>query len=277
MDVKTLNNTSPWEWPEDAGTTILGVLTDEHAEEFDRVLAAELAGDEVVVNDELAEALLAIVRNPGEPEALRGSAAISLGPALEHADTFGFEDSDDLLISEATFLRIQQSLRDLFQEAAVPKDVRRRILEASVRAPQEWHDEVVRSAYSSEDDAWKLTAVFCMRFIRGFDEQILEALNSEDSEVHYEAVCGAGSWGLDAAWPHITALLSASDTDKELRIAAIDAVAAIRPQEAGDVLGDLTASDDEEIVDAVHEALTIAHGESGWLDLDEEDDEDESE
>lgn len=40
------------------------------------------------------------------------------------------------------------------------------------------------------------------------------------------------------------------DTDKELRIAAIDAVAAIRPLEAGDILGSLSDSDDEEIVEA---------------------------
>lgn len=148
MDVKTLNNTPPWEWPDDAGTTILGVLTDEHAENSDRVLAAELAGEEGVINDEFADALLAIVGNPGEPEELRGKAAISLGPALEHADTFGFEDADDQLIFEATFSRIQKSFRDLFHEDAVPRDVRRRILEASVRAPQEWHNEPVRSAYS---------------------------------------------------------------------------------------------------------------------------------
>jgi hypothetical protein len=275
MDVKTLNNTPPWEWPEDAGKTILGVLVDEHAEDSDRVLAAELAGDEVVVNDELANALLAIVGNPGEPEELRGMAAIALGPALEHADTFGFEDDDDLLISEAAFLRIQQSLREFFLKSDVPQDVCRRILEASVRAPQGWHDEAVRSAYSSGDGDWKLTAVFCMRFIRGFDEQILEALNSEDKEVHYEAVCAAGSWEVDAAWSHAVALVSASDTEKELRIAAIDAVAAIRPLEAGDILGSLSDSDDEEIAEAVYDALTIARGESAWLDLDEEDDEDE--
>ena len=225
MDVKTLNNTPPWEWPEEAGTTILGVLTDEHAEDSDRVLAAELAGDGVVVNDELANALLAIVGNPGDPEELRGTAAISLGPALEHADTFGFEDPDDLLISEAAFVRIQQALRDPFQEEAVPQDVRRRILEASVRAPQEWHIEAVRSAYSSEDGEWKLTAVFCMRFIRGFDEQILEALNSEDPEIHYEAVCAAGSWGVNAALSHVVELAFDSNSDKALRIAAIDAIA----------------------------------------------------
>jgi len=277
MDVKILNNTPPWEWPEDAGTTILGVLTDEHAEGSDRVLAAELAGDEVVVNDEFADALLTIVGNRGEPEELRGRAAISLGPALEHADTFGFEDADDLLISEAAFLRIQRSLRDLFQEAAVPQDVRRRILEASVRAPLEWHNEAVRSAYSSEDGAWKLTAVFSMRFIRGFDDQILESLNSEVPDIHLEAVCVTGSWGMDAAWSHVVALVSASDTEKDLRIAAIDALATIRPLEAGDILDSLSDSDDEEIVEAVYDALTMARGESGWLDLDEEDDEDEEE
>lgn len=277
MDVKTLNNTPPWEWPEDAGTTILGVLTDEHAEGSDRVLAAELAGDGIVVNDQLADALLAIVGNPGEPEELRGMAAISLGPALEHADTFGFEDADDLLISEAAFLRIRQALRDLFQEAAVPQDVRRRILEASVRAPEEWHNEAVPSAYSSGDGDWKLTAVFCMRFIRGFDEQILEALNSEDPEVHYEAVCAAGSWAVNAALSHVVALVFGSDTDKALRIAAIDAVASIRPLEAREILGDLTESDDDEIIEAVYDALAIGSGESEWLDLDEEDDDDEDE
>lgn len=275
MDVKTLNNTPPWEWPEDAGATILGVLTDGHAEDSDRILAAELAGDVVVINDELADALLAVVGRSSDPDELRGVAAISLGPALEHADTFGFEDGDDLLLSEAAFLRIQESLHALFLEARVPQDVRRRILEASVRAPQEWHDEAVRSAHSSGDGAWRLTSVFCMRFIRGFDEQILEALNSEDPEVHYEAVCAAGSWGVNAALSHVVALVFGSDTDKDLRIAAIEAVAGIRPLEAREILGDLAESDDDEIVEAVYDALAIAGGESEWLDLDEEEDEEE--
>jgi hypothetical protein len=52
------------------------------------------------------------------------------------------------------------------------------VLEASVRAPQDWHLDAIREAYSSTDEAWSLTAVFCMRFVRGFNEQILEALES---------------------------------------------------------------------------------------------------
>jgi hypothetical protein len=45
-----------------------------------------------------------------------------------------------------------------------------------VRAPQDWHENAVGSAYASGDDTWKLTAVFCMRFVRGFDGQIVEEL-----------------------------------------------------------------------------------------------------
>ena len=56
-----------------------------------------------------------------------------------------------------------------FMDGDIPKDVRREILEASVRAPQDWHQEAVRMAYSSDDESWRLTAVFCMCYIRGFE------------------------------------------------------------------------------------------------------------
>jgi len=119
---------------------------------------------------------------------VRGRAVISLGPILEHADTQGFEDADDLPITEPAFHRLQESLRKLYRDANVPKEVRRRILEASVRAPQDWHEDAIRVAYSSGDEVWRLTAVFCMRFVRGFEEQILEALDTEKPDIHYEAV-----------------------------------------------------------------------------------------
>jgi hypothetical protein len=97
-----------------------------------------------------------------------------------------------------------------------------RILEASVRAPQSWHPAAVRAAYASDDRAWRLTGVLCMRYVRGFDAQILEALGSEDPDMHYEAVCAAGAWEVDAAWPHIAALVTSGETDKPLLLAAIE-------------------------------------------------------
>ena len=80
----------------------------------------------------------------------------------------------------------------------------------------------------------------------------------------------ADDWSVDAAWPHVAALVTGENVDKPLRLAAIDAVASIRPEDAAEVLGDLLDSTDEDIVEAVHEALAMAEGAT---DEDEEDDE----
>ncbi len=263
MDVKILTNIPPWEWPEGTDKVLLDILRDGRAATSDRLLAAELAGNFTVINDELVEALLTIVRSGDESEKLRGQAAISLGPVLEHADMEEFQDPDDVPIVEQTFHRIQESLRRLYMDAGVPKDVRRRILEAAVRAPQDWQRDAIRAAYASDDEAWRLTAVFCMRFVRGFTKQILEALNSSNPDIHYEAVHAAGNWEVDAAWSHVVALVRSMDTEKQLLLAAIEAVGSIRPREAGEVLDDLADSDDEDIADAVSEALAMAAGLSG--------------
>lgn len=274
MDLEILKNTPPWDWPADTDKDLLAALTDRDAQPDERLLAVELAGDYTVINDPLASALLAIVGEPDETQALRCQAATSLGPALAHADLYGFDDTEDLLLSEGMFHEAQRSLRELYHDADAPTEVRRRALEASVRAPQDWHRDAVRKAYSREDEAWRLTAVFCMGHVSGFDDQILEALDSDNPEIHYEAVCAAGNWGIDAAWRHIVGLLDAEDTDKPLRLAAIDAVANIRPEEAGLVLDELFDSEDEEIVEAVNEALAMAEG--ALMTEEEREDEDEA-
>jgi hypothetical protein len=275
MDLEVLRDTPPWEWPAGAAGTILEILGDDRAEPARRLLAAELAGDFSVINDELAEALLAIARGSDEPEELRGEAAVSLGPALEYADIEGFEDPDAVTISEQTFRKIQESLRELYLNADVPEVVRRRVLESSVHAPQDWHPDAVRAAYSSGDEIWRLTAVFCMRYLRGFDDQILEALGSKNEDIHYEAVCAAGNWGVDAAWSHVARLVTSKGTDKATLLAAMDALAGIRPREAGAILVGLTDSDDEDIVEAAHEAMTMAEGLSEIEDDDEEEEDEE--
>jgi hypothetical protein len=259
MDLKTLLDTPPWEWPRDTGSTLLKFLTDRRASDSDRLIAADLAGDYVVINDGLADALLAIVSNANEPEELRAQAAISFGPVLQTADTDGFEDPDDVPpITGQTFHRIQDSLRKVYLDLGAPKLVRRRILEASVRAPEIWHHDAIRDAYASGDREWILTAVFSMRYVRGFDDQILAALKNPDPEIHYQAVDAAGNWSLDAAWSHIVELVADADTPKPLLLAAIEAVGNIRPAEAPEILTDLADSDDEEIAEAADEAIKMA-------------------
>ncbi len=280
MDLKTLKDTPPWEWPQGTDKMLLGILRDDQRDESDRLLAAELAGDYTVINDELAEALLSIVLSGEEPEDLRARAVISLGPALETAYMDEFEDPEDVPISEETFQRIQESLRKLYTDTDIPKEVRRRILEGSVRAPEDWHREAIRDAYSSDDASWRLTAVFGMGYIRGFDTEILEALENENEDIHYQAVCAAGNWEVDAAWSHVTRLATSELTDTWLRLAAIEAVASIRPQEAEAILSELTQSDDQDIVDAAYEAMAMAglFPDEDYDDEDEDyDDEDEDE
>lgn len=269
MDLRTLKETPPWDWPDSTGKALLDILRDERATESDLLLASELAGDFTVIDDALADALLVILRSDNASEQVRGQAAISLGPVLEHADTEGFEAADQLPITQSMFHRLQKSLHDLYLDAEVPGEVRRRILEASARAPQAWHQDAVRAAFSAADEAWRLTAVFCMRFVRGFDEEILEALEDTNPDIHYEAVLAAGNWEVDAAWPHVAALVTSRETEKPLLLAAIEAIASIRPDEAGEILHDLADSDDEDIVAAVDEAMAVAAGPS---DEDEDDD-----
>ena len=100
MELKIFKDIPPWEWPEDADRIFLGVLGDDRTDESERLLAAELGGDFVVINDELVDALLAIVHNSKDSESLRARAAISLGPALEYAYMDGFEDAGDVPISK---------------------------------------------------------------------------------------------------------------------------------------------------------------------------------
>jgi hypothetical protein len=274
MELKILKHTPPWDWPEEAGEILLGILRDDHADGPERLLAAELAGDFTVINEELVDALLSIVRRGDQTEELRCRAAISLGPVLEQAEMDGFEDPEYVPISEETFRGLQESLHKLYMDTDVTKDVRRRILEASVRAPQNWHKDAVRAAYSIDDESWRLTAVFCMQFIRGFDKQIIEALESENPDIYYEAICAAGNWGLDLAWSHAAEIVTSEDTDKVLLLAAINAVASIRPLEAAEILGDLTDSEDEDIAEAALEALAMAQ----WqLEAEDWDDDEEDE
>ena len=265
MDLTRLARIPPWQWPPDIGHTLLAVLRDQQADESEHLLAAEMAGEIVAINDNLAGALLSIVGDATASDELRSRAALSLGPVLEQMDMDSVDDIPGLdeeldaqPISEHTFHRIQESLRARYLEDDIPKEVRRRILEASVRAPADWHRDAIRAAYSREDREWRLTAVFAMQFVGGFTDEIVAALDDPDEEIRYEAVTAAGNWEVDAAWPYVSALLAAPNTDKALLLAAIEAGVAIRPQEAEPLLADLSDSHDAEIADAAGSAMMMA-------------------
>jgi len=274
MNVTTLNEIPPWDWPEDARGVLLQTLRDGERDAADRPLAAQLAGNMVVIDDRLAELLLGLIADGDELAEVRAAAAIALGPVLEQGYVDGFDDPEDVPISEKAFHAIQDAMREAYLDGSIPKEVRRRVLEGAVRAPRKWLTEVVRTAYAGNDPDWQLTAVFCMEHLDGFKGQILEALGSDNDAIHYHAVIASGNWGLDEAWHHVAGLLAAPSTDKSLLFAAIEAATGIRPEEAEGLLADLLDSEDEDIVDAAQDAIAMAAALTG-LDIDEAEDDPE--
>lgn len=265
--LKSLADLPSWQWEEEDSDRILEALKNTGEDASERFLAADLAGECAVFRHEMADTLLEIVGRQDEVTALREAAALSLGPFLEQADLLDFDEMDSL--SADRIHRIQNRLRQLFFDAAVPAALRRRILETSVRAFQKWHANAVRAAYKSHDDDWQLTALFSMSFVRGFEREILDGLSRKDPDILCHAVRAAGNWGLDEAWSRIAPLVTGRHVDKALRIAAIEAVAGIRPGEAMDLLRGLAFSDDD-IDDAVTEALAMAEGLADAGDLDDD-------
>lgn len=258
MNLKTLKETAPWNWPKGTCQELLQLLSSNEESEADRVLGAELASELSVINAPLVECLLHLVASPEAPEALRGQAAISLGPVLELCDMDGFEDPEEVPITEALFVQVQEVLQAQFADTHVPKEVRRRILEASSRATADWHQDAIRWAFHNGDPNWQLTAVFCMGYVGGFEKEILEALASQNPAIKYLAISAAGVWEVQDAWPLVLGCLVAEDTDKPILLASIDAVASLRPREAQEVLADLLESDDDDVVEAASEAIGMA-------------------
>jgi hypothetical protein len=52
MNLKTMLDTPPWDWPRDAAKTIRNALIDRRANASDPLIAAELAGDFTVISDD---------------------------------------------------------------------------------------------------------------------------------------------------------------------------------------------------------------------------------
>lgn len=198
LDLTILEVTPAWEWPRNTREVLLNKLRDDQTDEAERVLAAELAGEIVVINEELTKVLSAIVADRGASDELRGTAAIALGPVLEDMDLYeplggGLDELDGPAIPVHEFRRIRWELHSLYLNEDTPKLVRRRILEASVRAPEAWHEKAIREAYDRDDSEWRLTAVFCMGHVPGFADKILKALDDSDEEVRLEAARAAES------------------------------------------------------------------------------------
>jgi hypothetical protein len=265
-----LMNQEAWEWPEGAGDTLLSSLKDATLPEEQRLAATEMAGETVVVNDEIGCELLRMIGDASLSEEVRSQAAISLGPALEDCDLADWEEDDEFgseTLSQEVFGEVQTALQALFARQDVPDHVRRCVLEASVRAENSWHEAAVRSAWADKDKAWRITGVFCMQYVTGFDKEILEAVHSSDEDLQMHGIVAAGERGVLEAWATVERLLARPPSNKSLLIAAILAVPGIRPDEV-DLVSKFLDHEDEDVAEAASEATFMSRPEEGDFDDD---------
>lgn len=232
-----------------------------------------------IVDDALARELLRFARDPARSDEERGQALIVLGPALEEchdeeapdgtleAAPPGGEGWWDLPLSDAGYREVTEELRRIYLDGSAPKLVRRRALEAAVRAPRDWHREAAATAWRSGDPEWRLTAVFAMGHLPGFEGEIDEAFRGEDPVVRQEAMLAAGrSSAGEALGGSILDVAADRKASRDERLTAIEALAELQPDGAFEVLDELRDDPDPELAAAAEEALEELNL---WSDLDD--------
>lgn len=255
-----LSDLGTWEWPDEAKELVSQGLASQQPEQ--RLAALECVGE--TLDRDLMRAAMDLLQ--GDPEDLvRAAAAITLGPALELMSievedgvdseaNMDAAEADDLPLSVADFRTLEEHLKRIALDPDQPTEVRRRSLEAAVRSPRDWQQDVVRQAFANEAIEWQLTAVFCAGFLKGFRGEISDALDHEDPEVRMEAIRAAGECDIKALGPEILDLAKDEDVLLPLRLAAIDALASLAPEGTEEFLEQLSKGDDE-----LAEMAVLAH------------------
>ena len=215
----------------------------------------------MLMDDAVARRYLDVIEGSGS-DGVRADAIVGLGPVIEEAgidyidDELEFEESPELgpPVSREMFGTIVATIRKIYEDESQPKLLRRRALEVLVRDPQPWLEGEIRKQLASSDEDWKLTAVFAMGYVNGFEKEIMDALTSAGEPILFEAVRSAGSMELAAAAPRIRELAQSATVDPDTRLAAIEALPFV-DDGAEEILRELVGSDDEEIAQTAEIAL----------------------
>ena len=213
--------------------------------------------DDSIYDDEGARQMLKILTDPEESPERRARAAVKLGPGLQSVDErMGWQDPT-VYFSEKVFEEIDSTFRSMYFDASTPELVRRRILEAAVRCPRDWHEGAIRAAWQSDDLDWRATALFSMGHIPGFEEDILTTLQRDDlpEDLLREAVRAAGFRGLGEAEPTVRRVALDDDVDTSIRLDAMEALIWCHGDESEAALRQLIKHSDDEIADTAQWAL----------------------
>jgi len=247
--IRLLAEVSETEYELDFGAVIAMALDDPDAGV--RALAAEgiLAdADEPVIRqlNRMAESDPAVE--------VRAAAVAALGQFILMGEY------DDL--PEALAVRLQETALRVHNNPNEPLEVRRRALEAVSNCGRDEVNDLIRAAYQSPDLDMRVSAIFAMG--RTCDDvwgpDVLRALNSEHSEIRYEAARAAGELELRRAVPRLAEF--ARGDDREIQMVAVWSLGEIGGDDAKAILHELAERaervGDEDLIEAVDEAMSVS-------------------
>jgi HEAT repeat protein len=164
--------------------------------------------------------------------------------------------------------RVEERLLQVCRSIHEPLDVRRRALESLSYSSREEVSGLIEDAYYHDAHSMRVSAVFSMG--RSADERwtayVLQELESDDPEMRYEAAQAAGELEIADAVPLLTDLLEVDDI--ELVTTAIWSLGEIGGPEARRALTETAQlSDDEDLLEAIDDALAMAALSEGMLGL----------
>src|SRR5690606_29060201 len=167
---------------------------------------------------------------------------------------------EEIPASAAT--RAEEVAISLWSNDSEDVDVRRRALEAIANSSHEIVPEAIEEAYQSFETRMRVSALFAMGRTndRMWSEYVMRELNSDDPEMRYEAARAAGELSLRKAVQSLIRL--ASGSDREIAEVAIWSLGEIGGEQAKRALSMLAQqaeqAEDDELVEAVEDALASA-------------------
>ena len=222
------------------------VLADEDPES--RASAIELLWEDETL--ELMDRLIEIAQWD-ESVQVRAGAAAALGRFILLGELGDLPEQETV--------RAQDVIVNLLTDSDEDVDVRRRALESIANCSHEIVAEAIAEAFDSDDPRMQASAIFAMG--RTYDSRwnkfVLREISNPDPAVRYEAARASGELEIEEAVPHLARL--AQGRDREIKEVAIWSLGEIGGSYALRVLGSLAdeaeKNDDEELLEAIDEAL----------------------
>ncbi len=214
---------------------------------------------------ELLSRLIEISQQDESPE-VRAAAVRELGRFILLGEYEEIPESEAVRAQDAAIYVLHNQGEDI--------GVRRRALEAISNSSHKIVHNAIREAYESGDHSMQISAVFAMG--RSYDKRwrdtIIKEIRSSNPEIVYEATRSAGELELDEAVPVLGQL--AAGKDRDIQLVAVWSLGEIGGHEALRILSALAEeaeeTEDEDLLEAVEDAISIA---ATMGDLFDEDDE----